>query len=724
MASRIKGITIEIGGDTTKLDRALRETDGQLSKVQKDLKDVERLLKLDPTNVELLAQKQRLLAEKSELAAQRLKTMENAANNLDDTLSKSKLDDFNLELDLTRAKAEQAAKELSDFDPALDKVNRAADDAADSLDDVGDSAKDLDDGFSVAKGAVADFVGNALTELVDVAVDAAKALWNMDEATEEYRKSMGMLQTAYENAGFSQETANEAYREFYKILGDTGQATEASQLLASLAESEEDISKWTEIAAGVFGTFGESLPIEGLIEAANETANVGQVTGVLADALNWAGISEDEFNEKLERCSTTSQRNRLIMDTLSGTYDEASDAFYRNNEALIQARENQVLLDDATAKLGETISNVKNGLLSEFLPGISEAITAFNDVLNNVDGADEALSDAIGEIISKLSEKLPDFLNFGVQILQSILQGIIDNLPVIFDGLVDVAEEIVRALLEMAPSLLEAGGEILTYIADGIEKGLPAFAEALPQIVESIVEYIEEELPAILDTGVEIIESLVNGILEAIPKLAESLPEVISTIVDFITNNIPKIVESGYEIIGALIGGLIKGIPDIDAAIPEIIAAILEGFAQLPEMLFDLAANAIQGLINGLLSAFGLGESEPTTYYTPNSPAMRAVSGAGQEITDFYEGTPALATGAIIPPNNPFLAVLGDNKRETEIVAPYSTIKQATSEAIAERGGGGTTTIIVKAADGFTRHLSYSLSEEDTRRGVRLVNRG
>ena len=118
MASRIKGITIEINGDTTKLSQALRETDTQLTTVQKNLRDVERLLKLDPTNTELLAQKQRLLAEQSALAADRLAQMEDAANHLDSSLSQSQLDDFNLELDLTRARASLAEQELRDFEPA------------------------------------------------------------------------------------------------------------------------------------------------------------------------------------------------------------------------------------------------------------------------------------------------------------------------------------------------------------------------------------------------------------------------------------------------------------------------------------------------------------------------------------------------------------------------------------------------------------------------------
>ena len=85
---------------------------------------------------------------------------------------------------------------------------------------------------------------------------------------------------------------------------------------------------------------------------------------------------------------------------------------------------------------------------------------------------------------------------------------------------------------------------------------------------------------------------------------------------------------------------------------------------------------------------------------------------------------PAFASGGVIPPNNPFLAVLGDNRQEPEIVSPYSTIKQAAMDAMAERGGSQTVTIIIRAADGFTRNLSYSLSQEAARQGVRLVKQG
>ena len=190
----------------------------------------------------------------------------------------------------------------------------------------------------------------------------AAAFVALGGATEEYRVAQGKLNTAFDAAGFSADAARKSYRNFYAILGDTDTAAEASQLLAKLAQNEQDVGAWTRIAAGVSGTFGDSLPIEGLIEAANETAKVGQVTGTLADALNWAGILEDDFNERLSACGSEAGRNKLIMDTLARTYEGAAEAFYQNNRQVVDARRNQATLSEITAKLGDASATAKNKL--------------------------------------------------------------------------------------------------------------------------------------------------------------------------------------------------------------------------------------------------------------------------------------------------------------------------------------------------------------------------
>ena len=512
----------------------------------------------------------------------------------------------------------------------------------------------------VAKTALKGTVA-AIGGVATAATGAVTGLLALESATEEYRVAQGKLNTAFEAAGYGPETASKAYSDFYKILGDTDTATEASQLLAQLAENEEDVSTWTDIAAGVFGTFGDSLPIEGLIESANETAKVGQVTGTLADALNWAGISEDKFNEKLAKCTSESERNQLIMSTLSRTYDQASAAFYRNNEALIQARENQILLDDTLSQLGETVSKVKNNLLSEFLPSIASVVTAFNDLVNGVDGADEALSTAIGDMVTALVEKLPDFLSFGVDVLQAILQGIIDNLPTLLDGLAQVVEEIFVALVELAPSLLDAGIELLKYIADGIKNGIPSLVEKLPEIISSISEYFTENLPSILDTGADILISVIDGIVSAIPILMENLPQILTSIIDFIVENLPEIIGTGVEILTALVYGIISAIPSIVLALPDVVKAILDGFAQLPQMLFDIGANIIQGLIDGFLSMvgnvvdaigsvidaiFGTAEKEAEVH-SPSKRGERLGKNIDQGIANGLEGNAASVKSAV-----------------------------------------------------------------------------
>ena len=235
------------------------------------------------------------------------------------------------------------------------------------------SGKNIDDSMMQATRKVVAFKDKSVKALTDFANKSVKVAGAavaglaagfvaLDGATEEYRVAQGKLNAGFQAAGFSADVARKSYRNFYAILGDADTATEASQLLANMAKNEEEVTKWTRIAAGVHGTFGDSLPIEGLVESANETARTGKVTGVFADALNWVGIMEDDFNAKLEQTTDVSKRNQLIMDTLSKTYDKAADSFYANNQQVVNARRNHATLDEMLAKVGDTSSKVKNQL--------------------------------------------------------------------------------------------------------------------------------------------------------------------------------------------------------------------------------------------------------------------------------------------------------------------------------------------------------------------------
>ena len=341
MAGRIEGITVEIGGDVTKLNDALRSVNKQINSTQSALKDVERLLKMDPSNTVLLEQKQQLLAQAVDDTRTKLESLKTAEAQVQAQFQRG---------EASKEQYQALQREIIATEQKLKNLEDAAKKSNVAMQQVGQAANSISEGAGKVASATAPVTAGVL--------GLGAAVLATVPATEEYRVAQGKLNTAYEAAGYSADTAATAYNEFYKILGDTDTATEASQLLAKLVTNEEDVTSWTKIAAGVFGTFGDSLPIEGLIEASNETAKVGTVTGVLADALNWAGISEDEFNTKLAACGTEAERNKLIMDTLSGTYSGAADSFYENNAALMESREASAAMQEAMAELATSIAPV------------------------------------------------------------------------------------------------------------------------------------------------------------------------------------------------------------------------------------------------------------------------------------------------------------------------------------------------------------------------------
>ncbi len=561
-------------------DRRTQNWQIQLNNAEAALNGMERELSQNEQAIEALNNQEEQTVDATERLTQEISRQEEELAGLKRAYSNAVL-----EYGKGSSEARELEGRIADLSGELEENRDTLREASDSTEDFGDAMEDASDGagklgsgLSAATVAMGNLISSGIQAALNGIKELGSAIWNLDEATEEYRVAQGKLTTAFEAAGYSGEAAQESYTEFYKILGDTDTATEASQLLAQLAENEQDITKWTNIAAGVCGTFGDALPIEGLIESANETAKVGQVTGSLADALNWVGISEDEFNEKLAACSGESERNRLIMETLSGTYDEASQAFYRNNEALVASREGQARMDETLAGLGETISNVKNNLRAEFLPAIADVVSAFTDMVNGVEGADTAFAEAITGLVNTAVAMLPQFVSTGTQMLTSLLSGIIQSLP----------------------AIVEAAVQIVSTLATGIGESLPTLVPAIVQAVTTIVQTLADNLPMILDAALQLIMGLAQGLLDAIPVLIEALPAIISAIVDFVIGAIPQIIDAGIQLLTSLVSALPEIITAVVAAIPQIIdglvTAVLGSIPQLIDAGMKLLVSLIQNL--------------------------------------------------------------------------------------------------------------------------------
>lgn len=245
------------------------------------------------------------------------------------------------------------------------------DKANEAIDETTKKAKDSEGKQS---GAFKKIGGAAVAgaKVIAGAATAVGGAWlGAIEGTREYRVSMGKLETAFTTSGHSAETAHKTYSTLNSVLGDSDVVVEASNHLAKLVDNEKDMNTWTDICTGVFATFGDSLPIEGLTEAANETAKTGQLTGVLADALNWAGVNEDDFQKKLDSCSTEQERQKLITGTLNKVYKESAETYKKNNKELIQAEKANQKLKEAMALLG----SVGEPILTAIKTKIAEMVT-------------------------------------------------------------------------------------------------------------------------------------------------------------------------------------------------------------------------------------------------------------------------------------------------------------------------------------------------------------
>lgn len=245
------------------------------------------------------------------------------------------------------------------------QANEALEETADKASETGKETESTFSKISTAAGGI-------VKAIVGAGVALGGAWLAAVEGTREYREEMGKLDTAFQVSGHSSEVAKQTYSELNAVLGDSGQAVEAAQHLAKLTDNEKDLQTWTDICTGVYATFGESLPIEGLTEAANETAKTGELTGGLVDALNWAGISEEQFQEKLDSCTTEQERQKLIMDTLNSTYKEASDQYKETNKDVMDAQKAQERLTDAFAELGR----IGEPILTAIKEKVADMVTA------------------------------------------------------------------------------------------------------------------------------------------------------------------------------------------------------------------------------------------------------------------------------------------------------------------------------------------------------------
>jgi len=419
----------------------------------------------------------------------------------------------------------------------LDKLNKEMDESKQAASEAGAA---ITRGFAVGIAGIA-----------TACVGAVKGLSSLVQNTAELRLEQGRLETAFKQAGFSTETANKTFSEFNGVIGDTAQTTEAMQHMAQLADTEEELNTLVRAGTGIFATYGNSLPIESLMEASNETAKTGQLTGALTDAINWAGKSEDEFQKQLDKCNSKQERQTLIMNTLNELYGEAGDAYKENNKDVIEATKAQ---DTYNAKMAEIATKVQPAITS-FKTTMAEALTKIMEKFSEAD---------IENLLTNIANLISDLVNTVLPPLMNILGWILDNMSWLAPAIGAVTAGIVAATI--AYKTITTVMNIVKIAQLGLNAAM--LANPIGLIVTAI---------GLLVGAFVLLWNKCEGFREFWKKLWDKIKTTAKAVIDWLTPVVETIAEVFKTVFNSVAKGLnflIRGLNKISIDVPDWVPVI------------------------------------------------------------------------------------------------------------------------------------------------------
>ena len=450
-------------------------------------------------------------------------------------------------------------------------------DMTDSLQDAGSASG----GF--AQSLAAGFSAGAVLGIIQSVVDGVNELV---ESTTEYRRIMASLESSSQRAGYSAEETADVYRQLYSVLADEQTAATTTANLQAIGLAQEQLTDLTDAAIGAWATYGDSIPIDSLAEAINETIRVGQVTGTFADALNWAGTSEDGFNAKLAAASTETERANLVLQELARQgLVEAGAAWRANNSDLTEANLATADLTDTLAGFGEILSPVvttaKNGF-NEILQGLLGIAQGFRD--GGLEGGFQNLAQMGQNLLTTLQQQIPGWVQAGFDMVSGLVEGIVESMPSIASGLGELLAGAYTFMAENAPEWIRQGGELIGQLARGVIEAIPDFVAELPAILAAFGQYVVSMLPALLEYGWEILKGVATGIVNAAAELGDMIEAAGQSIIHWI-------VEGAKGLLG-----------DVINLGQEIISAVGDGISSLASRALQWGRDLIDNFVNGIKS--------------------------------------------------------------------------------------------------------------------------
>ena len=409
MATRTIATRLTLEGEK-EYKKELGEVNQEIGLLSDKMKRADAEFRGQANSIEALTTKNDLLREAQQKQIDKIAKLQTAIEDCGEAYGENDEAVMRFKRQLEKAETDliDLNDELNSNERYLDEARTSADKCAKSIDEYGkqvkDAAKATDDfnGAGGGKGGIGDLIGqlgSLKKMLVGGAVVAglkatSDAIIGIVDETEEYRKIMGTLETSSQAAGYTAEQTAESYEYLYGVLGDTQTAATTVANLQAIGLAQADLRDMIDSVIGAWATYGDSIPIDGLAEAVNETIQAGQVTGTFADVLNWAGVSEDEFNAKLAAANDSAERAQIVLNQLANQgLPETGKAWRDANEDVVAYNESQMKLDEAMGQLGETLAPVAAGLKDVFAEGVYAAADAVAWLIEKIQTAINWLKD-------------------------------------------------------------------------------------------------------------------------------------------------------------------------------------------------------------------------------------------------------------------------------------------------------------------------------------------
>lgn len=636
MPNRIQGITVEIGGDTQGLSKALSGVNREIRTTQSQLKDVERLLKLDPGNTELLRQKYELLNDSIESTEEKLDSLREAEKQVQQQFERGEVsqDQYNglqREIIATEQALGRLQNEARDTEnringideKPIEQVEDAAEDAGDALRDAGDDASHFGD--MLKAGAIVEGVSGLVDSMSQLA-----------DETREYQRIMGSLEVSSERAGYTAEETADTYRQLYGVLGDDQTAATTTANLQALGFAQEDLKDLTNAAIGAWATYGDSIPIDGLAESINETIQAGQVTGNFADVLNWAGTSEDDFNAKLENAADSTERANIVMEELARQgLVEAGEAWQKNNESLVESNQAAADFQDTMAEMSERLSPVLTAV-QEGITGILDAILDASSGID-FDSIAQAVSDGFGWIIENVIPAISSLVSWFMQLDPQMQQfiGIIAGVAAAAGPVISAVQGIVGVVSALMSPVTLAVGAIGLLVAafvnlwqtnEGFRESITAIWNQLVTTFQTFTQGIVDRLNELgfnFENIGQVIQAAWQALCDFLAPVFEGAFQAVATIFDTITSAILGVLDF---FIGVFTGDWEQALNGIK----EFWGSIWDGICGIFETIID----TLMGIGEVILNWFG------TTWEDALNSVKDFFTNIWNNIVDFFSGLP------------------------------------------------------------------------------------